>query len=153
MLRTVIAAAFNSKGKRRLSRSELNYVLSFDLKWFTHEKSKELVDVSLKKGLLEEENEMLQPSFDIHNVEVPLGFKPDLKKIITSNTFDEVVWELASKTGREVVEVTAMINGMQERLSNLLDLNVIALILAKQHGIDILPYLDKVWDELIKNAD
>jgi len=153
MLRTVIAAAFKSKGKKNLSRSELNYILSFDLKWFTHEKSKELVNVSLKKGLLKEENEMLQPAFDIHKVEVPLGFKPELKKIITSNTFDEIVWELASKTGKEVVEITAMINSMQERLSNILDLSVVALILAKQYGIEIDSYIDKVWSDLIRKGD
>ncbi|HID44044.1 MAG TPA: DUF2240 family protein, partial [Archaeoglobaceae archaeon] len=55
MLRTVIAAAFKSKGKKVISKSELNYVLSFDLKWFTHEKSRQVVDVAIEKGLLKEE--------------------------------------------------------------------------------------------------
>jgi len=55
MLRTVIAAAFKSKGRKSMSKSELTYVLSFDLKWFSHDKSRQIVELAIEKGLLSEE--------------------------------------------------------------------------------------------------
>ena len=50
MMRKVIAAAFRSKGKRKMKRSELIYTMSFDLNWFTHEGSKRVVEEAEKGG-------------------------------------------------------------------------------------------------------
>jgi len=149
MLRTVIAAAFKSKGKKAISKSELNYALSFDLKWFTHEKSKQIVNTAIEKGLLAEEGDKIRPTFDIDKVEIPLGFKPDLKKLISNTIFDEIVWEISEKTGKDVSEITSMINRMQEKLENLLNVEVVALIIARSYGIDVKKYIEKVWAELI----
>jgi hypothetical protein len=151
MLRTVIAAAFRSKGKKSMSKSELNYVLSFDLKWFSHERSKQIVELALKKGLLTEANGLLRPSFNIEGVEIPLGFKPELKRVLSFSTFDEIVWEIAEKSGKDVAEVTAMINRKQEELGNILDVDVVALLVARSYGVDVSSYIEEVWKEVIDN--
>lgn len=150
MLRNVIAAAFRSKGRKELTRSELNYVLSFDLNWFTHEKSKQVVDTALKKGLLVEEDDKLKPSFDVENMEIPLGFKPELKRVLSSSSLDEIIWDIAQSSGKEVSEVTAMVNKRQEELGNVLNMEVVALLIAKSYDIDINKYIDDVWKETVE---
>jgi|Deesub1362B_J571_1020462.scaffolds.fasta_scaffold02271_2 hypothetical protein len=149
MLKTVIAAAFKSKGVRKISKSELYYTLSFDLKWFTHEKSQQVVDIAIDKALLVEEDAMLKPTFRIEEVEIPFGFKPDLKRIIPSSPLDDIIWEICEKTGKDVSEVTAMINNLQNKLGDLLDAEVVALIIARSYGIDVNPYIDRVWKDVI----
>lgn len=151
MLRNVIAAAFKSKGKREVTRSELNYVLSFDLNWFTHEKSKQVVDTALKKGLLIEEDDKLKPSFDVNSIEIPLDFKPELKRLLSSSTLDDIIWEVSQTSGKEVSEITAMINKKQEELGNVLNMEVVALLIAKSFDIDANKYIDDVWKETVEN--
>lgn len=149
MLRTVIAAAFKSKGRKSMSKSELTYVLSFDLKWFSHDKSRQVVELAIEKGLLTEDGDNLMPAFDIDSVEVPVDFKPDLKKILSTSVFDEIVQEIADRSGKDIGEVVAMINRRQEELGNLLDVEVVALLIAKKYGVDVTKYMDKVWEEVI----
>jgi hypothetical protein len=144
MLRTVIAAAFKSKGKSNISKSELNYTLSFDLKWFTHETSSQVVDVAIERGLLTVDEGKVKPTFDVEKVEIPFGFKPELRKVISSSIFDEIVWEICDKSGKDIGEVTAMVNKMQRKLEDLLDAEVVALIIAKSYGVDINPYIDRL---------
>lgn len=149
MLRMVIAAAFRSKGKRAMSRSELNYVLSFDLKWFSHNKSKQVVELAEKQGLLLEKDGSLSPAFDIESIKIPVDFKPDLKRILSSSTFDEIVGKIAEKSGKNLSEVVATVNKKQEELGNLLSIEVVALLIAKQYGIDVSSYLDKIRHEVL----
>jgi len=155
MLRTVIAAAFKSKGRKSMSKPELTYVLSFDLKWFSHDKSRQIVELAIEKGLLSEEEGggdgggNLAPAFDVDSVEVPIDFKPDLKKILSTSVFDEIVQEIADRSGKDVGEVVAMINRRQEELGNLLDVEVVALLIAKRYGVDVSRYVDRVWEEVV----
>ena len=62
---------------------------------------------------------------------------------------DDIIWEVCEKTGKDVSEVTAMINNLQNKLGDLLDAEVVALIIARSYGIDINAYINKVWKEVI----
>ncbi|RLI85889.1 MAG: DUF2240 domain-containing protein [Archaeoglobales archaeon] len=148
MLRTIIAAAFKGKGKRSMPKSELTYVLSFDFKWFSHDKSKQVVELAIKKGFLIEEGDSVKPAFDVSSIEVPIDFKPDLSRINSSTVFDEIVAEISGKTGKDTSEVISEINTQQEKLGNLVDAEVAALLVAKRYGLDISNYIDEVEREL-----
>jgi len=141
MLKETIAAAFKSKGKFEMSRDELVMTLSFDLGWFSHEKAKRVVEMAIRRGLLEG-NENLKPTFDVEEVEIPIDFKP------TVDVFDEIVREIAVKLGKSINEVVSMINKKQEELGNILSVEVVALIIAKSVGVDISKYIDGVEFEL-----
>ncbi len=143
MLRLTIAAAFKAKGRKSMSRSELTYFMSFDLKWFSHDMSKFIVEKAIEKGLLVEENGKLKPTFDVSAVEVPVNFKPDISSIEHSSVFDEIVEEIALKEGVSKKEVIAEINAYQEKLE-LIDAEVAALVVAKKHGIDVNKYIEDV---------
>jgi len=144
MLRMVIAAAFKAKGRKSMSRSELTYFMSFDLKWFSHDMSKRIVETAIEKGLLVEDGEKLTPAFDISSVEIPVDFKPDASVLEKPSIFDEVVDEIVAKTGMSRSDVIAEINDLQERLESLIDAEVAALVVAKKYGIDVKGYVDEV---------
>ncbi len=143
MLKEIIAAVFRSRGKRRMRESEVIYTMSFDLNWFTHEESRKVVEVAKKTGLLEEEDGELKPAFDVDNIEITPGFKPDAD-LLPKSVVDEIISEISEKTGRKYQEVVSMINAEQERMRNLVSFEVAALIVAKRHGVDIGKYLEEV---------
>ncbi len=149
MLKETIASAFRSKGKSSMKRSELIWTLTLDLGWFSHEDAKRVIDLALERGLLVE-NDELRPTFDLEEVEIPIDFKPDPATIFSDRpVFDRIVQEIAEKSGKSFGEVIAMINRRQEELGNLLSVEVVALIIAKELGIDISKFIDEVEREIL----
>jgi hypothetical protein len=148
MLSQIIAAAFKSKGKRKMTKSDLTYILSFDFKWFSHSMSKKVVEEAIKNGLLTFDEGKLEPTFDLKKVEIPIDFKPDIKRIFKFRIFDELVELISEKLGVSKPEVVAEINRMQEKFSGLLSAEVVALIYAKKVGLDVSPYIKRLWSEI-----
>ncbi len=144
MLRMVIAAAFRAKGRKSMSRSELTYFMSFDLKWFSHDMSRRVVERAIEKGLLIEEGDKLTPAFDVSTVEIPVDFKPDSGVLDKPSVFEEIVEEIMAKTGMSRNEVISEINDFQGRLEGLVDAEVVALLVARMNGIDISGYIEEV---------
>jgi hypothetical protein len=149
MLAQTIASAFKSRGKRRLSKSDLTYILSFDFKWFSHSLSKKVVEEAIKNGLLTFNEGKLEPTFDLKSVEIPVDFKPDIKRIFTFSVFDELVELISEKTGQEKSLVVSMVNKKQDEFKGSLSAEVVALLYAKEIGIDIKPFIPKVRDEIL----
>ncbi|WP_457590917.1 DUF2240 family protein, partial [Geoglobus sp.] len=128
MLKETIASAFKAKGKKSMDRKEITYTLSFDLKYFSHETSKKVVEVAEKRGLLRQINGGLEPAFDVGEVDVSPDFKPDVNRIFQEETvFDEMVETIASFTGKGKPDVIREINRKQLSLGNVLDVEVVAL--------------------------
>lgn len=148
MMRKVIAAAFKSKGKRKMKRSELIYTMSFDLNWFTHEGSKKVVEEAEKEGLLEGDDE-LQPTFDLDDVDLN-NFKPDLSELLSRSVTDRIIEEIAVKLKKDSREVYSMVNKKQEELGGIVSFPVAALIVAKEAEIDISPYIEEVEREVFQ---
>ena len=151
MLKKVIAAAFKSKGKDYMKESELIYTLSLDLGWFSHDVAKKVVELAIEKGIVQKKDDNLVPTFNVNEVEIPIDFKPDLAKIFATSIFDLLIQEIAERTGKNVNEVISIINKRQEELGNLLSVEVVALIVAKEFGIDISEYIYDVEKELFKS--
>ena len=151
MLKEVIAAAFKSKGKSSMKKSELIYTFSLDLGWFSHDTAKKVVELAKDRGLIQEKDDEIVPTFDLDEIEIPIDFKPDLSKIFASSAFDLIIQEISEKTGKNIGEVIAMINKKQEELGNLLSIEVVALIIAKELGIDISRYIEDVEAEILKS--
>ncbi len=144
MLKETIASAFRSKGKGAMKKSELILTLALDLGWFSYDDAKRVVELALERGLLEGDD-VVRPTFDLDDVEIPIDFKPDPSKIFSDRpVFERIVQEVAEKTGKNVGEVIAMVNREQEELGNLLSVEVVALIIAKRVGVDITKYIDDV---------
>ena len=127
MLKDAIASAFRSKGKSTMKRNELIMTLSYDLCMFSPEEAKRIVNLALEEGLLVGDEE-LSPTFDLEEKDV----------------FDRIVESIEEKTGKSKGEIIAMINRRQEELGNLLSVEVVALLIAKEFGVDISNYIEEV---------
>lgn len=152
MMRKVIAAAFKSKGKKKMARSELIYTMSFDLNWFSYEGSKKVVDEAEKEGLIRGGDE-ISPTFDIESVDVPSDFRPELSKLLSRSTTDKLIEEIADKINRSYQEVVSIVNKKQEKLEGLVSFQTAALIVAKESGVDISKYLQEVEREILNESD
>ncbi len=66
---------------------------------------------------------------------------------------DEIVEEIAKRTGKNYQEVFSIISDKQERMNNLVSFEVVALVVAKEYGVDISKYLpiveERIFDETI----
>jgi len=150
MMKKVIAAAFKSKGKRKMKRSELIYTMSFDLNWFSHESSKKVVEEAEKEGLIEGGDEV-KPTFDIDDIEIS-DFKPDLSKLLSRSVTDRIIEEISEKMGKSYQEVVSIVNEKQEKLEGLVSFQTAALIVAKEIGLDISDFLPEVEREINENG-
>ncbi len=149
MLKKTIASAFKSKGKRKMDRKELTYTLSFDLKYFSHETSKKVVEHAERKGLLKEINGIMEPSFEIDEEAVEPDFKPDVNRIFSDESvFERTVDRIASATGRDRNRIIADINLKQLSLGNVMNIEVVALIHAAEIGLNVIDLVDDVEGEL-----
>ncbi len=150
MLRKTIASAFKSKGKKKMDRKELTYTLSFDLKFFSHETSKKVVEHAERRGLLHEVDGFLHPSFELDEEDVEPDFKPDVNRIFSDESvFDRIVDRIVSETGKDRGSVIAEINQKQLQLGNILNIEVVALIYALENGIEVRNFIDEVETELL----
>ncbi len=150
MLRKTIASAFKSKGKKKMDRKELTYTLSFDLKFFSHETSKKVVEHAERRGLLHEVDGFLHPSFELDEEDVEPDFKPDVNRIFSDESvFDRIVDRIVSETGKDRGSVIAEINQKQLQLGNILNIEVVALIYALENGIEVGNFIDEVETELL----
>ncbi|NOY11545.1 MAG: DUF2240 family protein [Archaeoglobi archaeon] len=150
MLKETIASAFKAKGKKTMDRKEITYTLSFDLKYFSHETSKKVVELAEKRGLLRERNGELEPAFDVGEVTIPPDFKPDVNRIFHDETiFDRIVDEISEATGKEKAEIIREVNRKQMELGNVLDVEVVALLYGLEMGVDLKEYIPEVEREIL----
>jgi len=122
MIRKAIEQAFKSKGVGSMSKKDLIYTLSFDLNLFSFEEAKKVVEQAEQKGIVKEQNGELK---------------------LNENVFDRIVRAIAEKTDKDVKDVLALINEKHNKLKTLA-IEVVALIVAKEHGIDITEFIEDV---------
>ena len=152
MLKKTIASAFKLKGKSEMEKSELTYTLSFDLKFFSHETSKKVVELAERRGVIKVEGGIVKPNFNLSEIKIDDSFKPDIQKLFNNGLFDKIVRDICDKKGKEFPEIIKIINKKQMELGNILDVEVVPLIVAAEEGIDIEIYLKEVEDEVLRKG-
>ncbi len=150
-LESTVAKAFKLRGKSRLNRTEFTFALSYELKWFTPEESKEVLDAALKQGLLKEAGGKLIPTFNVKNVDVPADFKPTnilMGKSLLDRLVDLLTTaDIDSKTALEMVEKK------QKECDGLITPEAAALIIAKEKKLNVEPYVDEAYRQLLEKAN
>lgn len=76
----------------------------------------------------------------------------DVIEIPEKSLADEIVSEIAKRTGKSYQEVFSMISEKQERMNNLLSFEVVALIVAKEVGVEISKYIKLVEDRIFNET-
>ncbi|MEM0448720.1 MAG: DUF2240 family protein [Methanomassiliicoccales archaeon] len=153
-LETCLALLFKRKGKQILSEKEFVFSASMDFRWFSPKEAQTLLEIGVKRGLLERSEGMVKPTFDYKNIEVPINYRPckDILKDVQPDVslFGQILDSMAISTGLKKRDLVARVNKLQDRLG--VDIEVAALALAKDLGIDIMPFIDRVKAEILNRG-
>ena len=150
-LRDAIALLFKRKGRDELSEREFVLSASMDLRWFPPRDAQRLLQIGLETKLLEAREGTIRPSFDVSAVEVPRDYVPTAEILATptpaaEDLFVRIVDAIAAKTKMERKAVIGLVNGIQEKMD--VEVEVAALIAARQSGVDVGPFLPAVKSRL-----
>jgi hypothetical protein len=146
-LRYAIALLFKRKGLEELSEREFVLSASMDLRWFPPRDAQRLLQLGLETKLLEFHGGNIRPAFDIAAIDVPRDFVPTAGSLevatpVDKDIFVRLVDAIASWTKSDRRAVIATINAVQEKMD--LDLEVAALVAARQAGLDVSAFLAPV---------
>jgi hypothetical protein len=153
-LQQVLALIFKRKGKGVLSEKEFVFSASIDFRWFTPKEAQLLLDLGLRNKLIEKTNGFIKPTFDYKKIDVALDFRPS-KDVLSQPSsadkdeplFPRMLEEIARFSGMKRRDVVAKINHAQERVG--VDIEVAALIVAKDLGMDITDQIPEVREDII----
>jgi hypothetical protein len=158
-LKIIIAFLFKRSGKEEMPISELYLPISMDLQWFNPKQAKDLINLAKKQKLLIEKDSFLKPSFNYKEINVPIGFHPSqdvLKEEIIEEEIEkkeidvliDIVKIIIKKTGNSKQEVIEKINKIadEKNITN----EIAALLLCKEHNIDVEDFIDNVKKSLFK---
>ena len=145
MMQTV-AMPFRKRGKNVLTTSEFIFALSLDLGWFSPEQAKEFLNKAKNDGLISIKDDEIKPNFDFKIIEIPLGFKPDLKR--EQSIFERIIDRIVMG-GLSRKKAIALVNEKQERMFNLSEIDVSALLVAKERDVDVDDLIDEAYQSLI----
>jgi hypothetical protein len=146
-LRNAIALLFKRKGRDELTEREFVLSASMDLRWFPPRDAQRLLQVGLETKLLESREGTIRPVFDVSTVDVPRDYVPTTAILSTptpveENLFVRIVDGIAAKTGTDRKAVIRRVNEIQEKMD--VEIEVAALIAARQAGIDVSSFLPAV---------
>ena len=164
-LKYTAAAFFRNKGKSVVTEWEFVMGISMELRWMPPIDAGSLLSVLLAEGIIEKEGEYLRPAFDLRSVDVPLGFRPpaDIVKNVKRTAppvrsapaatpkGDDMLSELMAKAeglGMKRKDFIISVNSIQKRIN--VDIEIAALLMLKENGVDVSEYLDKVYDVISK---
>jgi hypothetical protein len=151
----VIAFLFNRSGKTGLKDAELYLPLSMELGWLSSKESQEFVKYAIKHDLLVRKEGLLYPNFPFKQITIPVGFAPskglfseETTEQKEENIIDGIVTQISTQTNQSKSEILDEIRH-EEKEKNLLP-EVVALYVAKKHGVDIADWCNAVEKILIK---
>lgn len=150
-LETCLALLFKRKGKHILSEKEFVFSASMDFRWFSPKEAQAMLEMGIMRGLLERTDGMVKPTFDYKGIEIPVNYKPckDILKEVEPDVslFAKILDEMAVASGQKKRDLVARVNKVQDRLG--VDIEVAALAVAKDIGLDVTPFLERVKAEVL----
>ncbi|UCD13097.1 MAG: DUF2240 family protein [Thermoplasmatales archaeon] len=153
----IIAFLFKRSGKNKLKESEIYLPLSLELGWFSAKEARQFVDHALEQKLLIKKDGGLTPSFSVEKINVPIGFSPSKTIFMKkdkgekNNVMYAIVHRIGEKTNRYPEEIVdEVIQKASEK--NILP-EVAALLVAKDHNIDIEDILEHVENKILRENE
>ena len=159
------AAYFRSIGKDVTTPEEFVMGTSLELKWMSPSDSKLLLAAITGAGIVTQKDGYVRPAMDLGAIDVPLAYRPpkDLveslhaksqtsEKQASPKTADApadvfpMLMEKAVESGMQRRDFIQNCNRIQKRLD--IEIGVAALIVLRDAGTDVTPYLDAVYDSV-----
>jgi hypothetical protein len=150
-LRRVVSAPFKKNLTASLPEKDFEFSLAFDLKWFSPKIASEVKGRAIEAGMLSLKDGTLVPCFDVEGVRIPHAYKPpenflELKEKSGNSpagrhreeiSFEQILDFVSADMGINRQRLVSEVNSMQDRLSYLVDIRIVALIVAKKLGCNI----------------
>lgn len=164
-LTTCAAAYFRSIGKDVATTEEFVMGVSLELKWMSPSDAKLLLAALEKAGTVTSRNGYVRPAEDLASVDLPLAYRPSaevLERIHQKSQTPEhqttpkddgqpvdmfpTLMDRAVAAGMQRRDFIQNCNKVQKRLD--IEVAVAALIVLRDAGVDIAPYLDAVYGSI-----
>lgn len=111
-----------------------------------------LIRMAADDGLLSESGGLISPTYNVSEVDIPLGYKPSSEIFVKDNPAEVLIEDIAQKRGVEASEVVAEINGLIKKgFDGNLGFEAATVIIARKYNVffeDKIPELSK---SLFKN--
>ena len=164
---TVCAAAyFRSIGKDVTTPEEFVMGTSLELKWMSPSDSKLLLSAMVRAGVVTQKDGYVRPASDLGAIDLPLAYRPPKELVeslhrsksqtsenkasskVQADTADvfPMLMERAVEAGMQRRDFIQSCNRIQKRLD--IEIGVAALIVLRDAGADVSPYLDAVYDSV-----
>lgn len=148
------AAFFRAVGKDVATTDEFVMGVSLGQKWMTPSEAKTLLKTMADSGTVEVKDGYVRPKGNVSSIDVPLAYRPpkDILKIAATAKKDAEVqqadvfprlMDVAASAGIQRREFIQECNKIQKRLD--IDIAVAALIVLRDGGAPIDPYVDEVY--------
>ena len=151
-LEITLAQLFRKKGKTSLTEKDFVFAASLDFRWFSPKEAQKLLELGLDSGLLAVKDGIVSPVFGHDKIEIPKGYAPTADilagLVLPKGLFLKIVDAISAKTNLPAKDLISQINQTQDRMS--VDIEVAALIVAKNLGADVESYLDVVEEDIGK---
>lgn len=149
-LRNGVALIFRRKAKDLLTEKEFVFSASMDLRWFNYTDAMKFLELALSRNLLRREGKAVLPTFDHRRLELPATFRPSPELLRQApgggggaskeTVFMRLVDAISKASRKDRSSVISRINKKRELLR--VDAEVLALLVAREDGLDIAPFLD-----------
>lgn len=163
---TVCAAAyFRSIGKDVTTPEEFVMGTSLELKWMSPSDSKLLLAAMVREGVVVQKDGYVRPAADLGSIDLPLAYRPPKgfveslhaksqtseKKALSKAESDPAdvfpaLMSRAVEAGIDRRDFIQNCNRIQKRLD--IEIGVAGLIVLRDAGVDVSPYLDAVYDSV-----
>lgn len=177
-LKICTAAFFRNKGKEVITVMELIMTISLDLRWMDATTASRFVKVIVSEGLVTStQDNLLKASKELGTIDVPVAYKPskELLEFIRSAPSDKKenmdhteplkttnkassksdkdallpkMMDLATSVGMQKGIFISECNKIVKRLN--VDMEVAALIVLRDKGVDVVPYYDVAYASISK---
>ncbi len=157
------AAFFRNKGKEVITAKEFTMGVSLDFRWMPVKEANALITLLIDNKILEKNGDYLKPLIDITEIDVPVAYRPSaefletvtaaigkkpepVKEIVESAPLLPDLLSEAEKSGLKKGPFIAECNGLVKSLN--IDMEIAALIVLRDHGADISPYIERAYSML-----
>ena len=156
-LRECAAAYFRATGKDVTTADGFVMGISLELKWMPPSDAKRLLALMVRAGVLEQRDGYVRPASDLSGIDVPMAYRPDpailgepvsapAKKEAPADMF-HVLMDAAVAAGMARKDFVQGSNRISRDLN--IDIAAAALIVLRDNGIDISPYVDDVYTSIL----
>jgi hypothetical protein len=144
-LRTAVAAPFKRAGRTELTEQALVVDLAVDRNWVSPDQAKRLIELGVRRDLLERTDDGLSATFDVTEEPIPEGFTPD-EQLLQERSPVEVVIDALVEAGTDRQAAVASINELQQDLR--VTAGAAAVLRARQAGLEVPDAASRVETEL-----